>query len=353
MKKKILNKNISVLIVIVSLFYVNSVYSQDIHFTQFNQAPLLINPALAGNFKGGQRVFLHYKNQWQSIGVPYKSYSFSLDAQLMKKRKADRKAYLGVGLYLYSDKSGEVSISTTQANIALSAHVPLNRKNFFSAGIQGGFAQKSLKNGNQQWGSQFNGFNYDSNIPGENIAFTSNGFGDFTTGVTWTYQDHAPTTNSNDNTWLKTGVSYSHFTKPQVVLYSVKDQLNTKFLAHAQGQIGLKNTKIAIRPSLLWMKQEKQQEIDASLLFRYMLNNTQKFNGAIQETAISLGVYYRVGDAIAPVVFMEFSNIGIGVSYDINLSKLKAATSGMGGLEVVLRYIHTSINHKKPNVKFK
>ena len=60
-------------------------YGQDIHFSQFFQAPLKVNPGLTGVFNGDQRAFFHYRDQWKGF-APYKTYSLSLDAGLMKKK---------------------------------------------------------------------------------------------------------------------------------------------------------------------------------------------------------------------------------------------------------------------------
>ena len=38
--------------------------TQDIHFSQFSETPLLRNPALAGIFSGDVRVQAVFRNQW-------------------------------------------------------------------------------------------------------------------------------------------------------------------------------------------------------------------------------------------------------------------------------------------------
>jgi hypothetical protein len=44
--------------------------AQDIHFSQFFEAPLLRNPSLAGIFTGDLRVQGVYRTQWGSVTVP-------------------------------------------------------------------------------------------------------------------------------------------------------------------------------------------------------------------------------------------------------------------------------------------
>ena len=47
--------------------------AQDIHFSQFFEAPLLRNPSLAGIYTGDIRVQAVYRDQWNSITNAYKN----------------------------------------------------------------------------------------------------------------------------------------------------------------------------------------------------------------------------------------------------------------------------------------
>src|SRR5579864_8642241 len=51
--------------------------AQDIHFSQFYEAPLLRNPALAGIFTGDYRVQAIFHNQWNSFSNAYRTGSLS------------------------------------------------------------------------------------------------------------------------------------------------------------------------------------------------------------------------------------------------------------------------------------
>ena len=48
---------------------------------------------------------------------------------------------------------------------------------------------------------------------------------------------------------------------------------------------------------------------------------------------------YDFGDAIIPYVGLEFSDLRVGVTYDINISDLKTASESRGGIEISLIYI--------------
>jgi hypothetical protein len=56
-------------------------------------------------------------------------------------------------------------------------------------------------------------------------------------------------------------------------------------------------------------------------------------------TNLYLGAWYRFNDAVIPYVGLEFNNLLLGFSYDVNVSSLKSATASKGGTEISLIYI--------------
>ena len=65
--------------------------AQDIHFSQFDETPVQLNPATVG-VQHEIRGILNFKNQWQSIGSPYRTYAFSFDARLLKNKKLTQRS---------------------------------------------------------------------------------------------------------------------------------------------------------------------------------------------------------------------------------------------------------------------
>ncbi|MCD4745621.1 MAG: type IX secretion system membrane protein PorP/SprF, partial [Bacteroidales bacterium] len=72
-----------------------NVYSQDIHFSKFSSAPLLLNPALTGNFSCNLRAGLNYRKQAESITVPFETYSAFIDGKFMPKN--NKRSWWGMG----------------------------------------------------------------------------------------------------------------------------------------------------------------------------------------------------------------------------------------------------------------
>ena len=51
-------------------------------------------------------------------------------------------------------------------------------------------------------------------------------------------------------------------------------------------------------------------------------------------TFLSGGAFYRLADAVYPVVRIYYNGFAIGVSYDINVSTLQDASKMNGGFEI-------------------
>ncbi|MFH1319390.1 MAG: type IX secretion system membrane protein PorP/SprF, partial [Bacteroidota bacterium] len=91
---------------------------------------------------------------------------------------------------------------------------------------------------------------------------------------------------------------------------------------------------------VLFLMQGPSTEIDLGCMVRYTLREESRYTGLLKETAILIGGYFRVGDAVIPSVMFEIANFAIGVSYDVNISGLKSVSTGRGGAEISLRYIN-------------
>ena len=111
---------------------------------------------------------------------------------------------------------------------------------------------------------------------------------------------------------------------------------------HANMEFGKPNTNLTLIPSVLVNFQNKQLEAIIGSDFRYLLQEGSKYTGFVQEAAITIGAHYRYADAVIAKLMFEYSNYSVGFSYDINLSKLSAATNLRGGFEFALKFVTPS-----------
>ncbi|RMG82730.1 MAG: type IX secretion system membrane protein PorP/SprF [Bacteroidetes bacterium] len=322
-----------VLFFIVIAFY--KLKAQDIHFSQFKEAPLQVNPSFAGNFPGDQRFIMNYRNQWSTMGIPYTTYAFSFDMPFTFKALG-KNTKLGLGTFAYRDIAGDLNMGILQANINLAAHVRVSDNHFVSAGLMTGFVQRSIDPSNARWGSQFDGYGYNADLPAGSINVQAFSFLDVSGGVSWLYTENAATLSSKDNKWVRVGLAVGHLSRPQQKFYEYQlDRIGMKPTLFAEGHYGISNTNIALRPQLLIEKQIKHNEWIIGNLFWYRLSEESHYTDLKHQTAISIGALYRVKDAVIGMMTIEYANFALGISYDYSLSPFKGSA-----LEISLRYIN-------------
>ena len=323
--------NIGFLIVVCSMLCT----AQDIHFSQFSMSPANLNPATAGVNISDFRVVYNYKNQWKSISNPYISHGISYDMPFMEDIITDG-AFAG-GISFVSDKAGDLKFGTTQINLTLAANKNINRENNISVGIQGGFAQRALK-GNleaQQWDNE-----YDPNQAGGYLndqstgaGIESIGYGDFSAGMYWNYDTEPIRANA--------GLSLFHLNKPSHSIIGASDEnLNAKLVFHGGADIEINQNVVRFLPQFLFLKQGPQVETNIGGMVKYQLQEASIYTGELRETAISLGGWYRLGDAFIPTLRIDFMSLIFGLSYDITLSDINIAAESKGGMEFSVTYLH-------------
>jgi type IX secretion system PorP/SprF family membrane protein len=326
-------------IVIAYFFSMYYAYSQDPHFSQFYTAPLTQNPGLAGAVYDKQ-ANLNYKNQWSSVANPYTTIAASYDMKFVKKRIV--KGYWAGGLSLFKDDAGTANLRTVTVNLTAAYHIKLNQHNSLGAGLQGGFAQRSISLGALQWGSQYNGYAYDPGIPSnEPINNATRFIGDCAMGLVWSFSNNTNVVKINGNHILKwnIGVSAFHLNRPNLSFINTSDPLNMKFVVHGDGVISIPNTMFAFAPGFMLYSQGPTSEILYGSLIRYSVQQNSKYTGFAKGAAVSLGAFHRWADAFALVLQLEVSGYRLGMSYDLNASELRTVTKGMGGMEISLSYV--------------
>lgn len=337
--------------------YLESSFAQDVHFSQFNMTPLLINPALTGVFGGDQRVILNYKNQWQGMGTSGATYNtamFSFDTHLFKKKWS--KGYLGAGINAYKDAAGDLKMGTAQLNLSVAGIVFINEKQFLSGGLQGGYVQKSVSTAAMLWENQ-----YDAGTGTFNSSLPSNyatslppvSYGTFSSGLAWNFSTDQSTLSANNQVQINLGLAALNINTPKQSFYNngssggigTNDQLYSRYVFHGTAHIGIKNTNLALMPNAVLFKQGPSYQLNAGAMVRFKIRDESKYTGFIKETALSMGAQYRMKDAIIPVVMFEYAQYAIGISYDVNTSSLIQGTHGRGGIEISLRYLNPNPFH--------
>lgn len=324
--------------------------SQDMHFSQYNEIPTLVNPALTGA-EYVLRASLIYKDQWGSVTVPYRTYGASYEMKFKAsawdksdpfRSKSYKKAFsrLAAGLSFFSDKAGDGNMGTNLVNLSLASFIKTGELSTLSVGLQGSVMQRSVDFNKFVFSNQYNGSSYDKTpAQGEDYGPHSFVAPDVAMGILWRYDK--PEENFGDNNQMSADIGFAmyHIIKPeQNFLAGSTDQLSSKYNAHGKLLVGIPQTSIGLAPSYYISVQGTQKELLTGMMVKYYLKHDSKYTGYVRRSSIGLGMYYRNRDAVIVNVLMEFAQYGIGFSYDLNTSRFSKVTTLKGGPEISIRF---------------
>lgn len=327
-------------LIISIIFFSLSVFSQDIHFSQFNMSPLTLNPGLAG-VKYNLEALINYKDQWRGVSTPYKTLAASVDGRIMKKDYKD--GFWATGLSFFNDKAGDSKMGICQVNFTVAYHMTVALHQTLGLGLQGGYAQRSINYNEMQWANQYDpNTGYNENIPsGEPSALTSFSYGDAGAGIVWALNNTTGLIHVEDNHDLKANIGIAVFHAKQKYSFynTTAEKLYPKYVFHGDALISLPNYhNIAILPGVVFYNQGPTRELIVGVMARYKISQESKYTGIKKDAAVYLGGYCRAKDSFITTLLIEYSSYAIGISYDLNASRLTPASTGRGGIELSIRY---------------
>lgn len=291
---------------------------QDPQFTQWFNDKLSFNPASAG-INNAHCLSAFYRTQWTGLEGQPKTAMFNYSGKVGTK--------LGVGLNFYNDQLGQETNNVVKLSGAY--HMPAGNGAQFSAGISLGFYGKQLGN---DWRPIDQG---DNTIP--NNGVNDNAF-DLGLGVYYWKQDK-----------YYVGLSSTHLTAADM------EQLNIGVARHYFFMGGYNfdlntSTPLVLRTNLLAKSDFNKTALDVNVNVLY-------------DGFLYGGLTYRPGDAIAPVVGVEYCQakekggnqcFKLGYSYDVTTSNLSNYSNGSH--EIFLSYCFTIVNiveiNKHSNPRF-
>lgn len=303
--------------------------SQDIHFSQFFETPLLRNPALAGIFTGDIRIQSVYRTQWNSVTVPYQTGSLNGEYKKPVGRGDD---FLTLGGEILYDKAGTVALTATHILPTINYHKSLSaeRNMYLSLGFMGGWVQRSIDRSKVTTNSQYDGTGFNSGLSdGETFLKNSYSYLDGSVGMSFNSQIGD---NIDNNIFI--GLAYHHFNKATKV--SFYGNPNYEMIPKWVGSVGVRMNAtdysfITIEGN--YSKQGPFTETIGGAMYSLKLDDIED-----PKYLMHIGAFLRWKDAFIPVAKLEFKPMAIAVSYDANISQLSAASHGRGGFEMSLTY---------------
>lgn len=319
-------KKAALLFLVIILISV-SLPAQDQLYTQFFNAPNLINPGFTGSaleFKAS----LNTRVQWPALDVPFINNAVTMDYNM-------RGFNSGVGAMVVTDRFGD--LMSNSFNLLYSYKINLNQKWVVSPGLQFGYVSRNFNQRDFLFGSEINGSGDDQDYL-QYGAWRQNYF-DFSTGAIF----------FNSRYWF--GFSAAHLNRPNVSMLDNEDLLSTRWSLHAGGKFELgggmsrlrqKGSLPYLNPAIIYFRQGNFDQLDLGLQVvtePLVFGAWYRGISMIQEQAI------QPHSSLALLVGAAYERFEFAYSYDFLLSGLGGRSGGAH--EISVSYQFKAINRNK------
>ena len=329
-----MNKRLFTLLIIAGFTTVS--YAQDPNFSQFFASPLTLNPALTGKFDGIFRVAGNYRNQWPSINNAFVTKTASADFHLLRDYLSDIDRW-GVGILFMNDQNGNGALTTNQFSFSTAYHKGLDEDGYHQIGVgfQGSYTDKRLNVAILDFEDELTALGFTGTTA---EIFPQSGlqvkYMDINAGVLYN-----GSTNGYNNFYV--GASMYHINRPKETFQGGQFYLNSRTTLQAGGRLPM-NQFNALHVSANYSFQANAN----NLMFggAYALNLNYDEENPVNVYLGSWARFNNVSDAIIPYVGLEFGDVQLGASYDVNISSLQPASNSRGGIEISLIYIKKPVD---------
>ena len=284
--------------------------AQDIHFSQVDADPVLLNPAYSGFYQGAGRFGLIYRNQWASVSVPYQT--FAVTGEMALWRSSNQRNGLSAGLLFFNDHAGTLGYGTTSGHVSVAYYTALNRagSSVLSVGLEGAYAQ-----------SGFDPSRVEMEDPSDLVATNRVGYPLLAVGAAWYYQ---PTGDFH----TKVGFSLRNANRPNISYGGLDNvYLERRYSLFARAEYR-RWQSVSLMPVVLGQIQGRHRELVYGMDVKWYIEE-----GGAREVSLRCGLAFRHGDAVIANVMMEYGPMVFTFCYDANVSGLAAASHTVGAFE--------------------
>jgi type IX secretion system PorP/SprF family membrane protein len=301
--------------------------AQDLHFSQWFNSPLTTNPANTGFIPDADyRLGANYRQQWSTVMTePYKTMSIWGDAQVFRNKIEN--GWLGLGGVILRDEAGSGNLTSTQAYASIAYHQMVGYTSLITAGFNVGWINKRINSTNLKFPDQFDGKFFDNTLPTSvEIDHPNVSLFDMQVGMNYAY---FPT----DKMYINGGLSVWHINHPRESFFisdptGFDSRLPFRYTGFFNGSFKTSDLVI-VNPMGYYSNQAGASEMVLGLNAQYNLSDDG-------DQQVIGGLYYRVGDAVIPMIGFIYKNIRLMFTYDVTVSSLANANNGQGAWEFAL-----------------
>lgn len=309
-----------IVIAVALVLLMQRAFAQDVHFSQFDAAPLYYNPALTGVDECHNRVYTNYKGQWNT----YTTFLASYDQHLEKVSLLGGE--FGLGGLIVADYAGINNYGNTQVKIMPSYHYNIiPGKLRLSTGLDAIFNLMSIAEDQIVMDDGID-LTTGKTTAGHNVEHTAKFYSDLGLGFNVQYSV-TPTIPIN------VGATFFHLFGSGGGGLAVADSKQGNYLRFSLNANALYpiNTKLTLLPSFIYTNQKMYNEMNFGT---YLKCTVGEYTSIVD--ALYVGSWYRWKDAlIFGLAFDKPVNknwmLQLGVSYDVTLSSYRESNNWASG----------------------
>jgi type IX secretion system PorP/SprF family membrane protein len=301
--------------------------AQNIYFSQFQQTPLLTNPAMVSSQAVMEGGFLYRSQQvggGQAFSTPlvYSLYPFF--------SKKTNQHWASVGVQILSDNAGIGGLMrTTGGSLAFSYNFYLPKNQQVSAGLQGGFFTRNIFLEKLNTGSQWNDIRrtFDSSLPNNLASLNPNvKLPMLDAGILWQIKD----TNQLQRAYF--GIAAKQINQPNDTFTDVRNPI-PMVLVFIGGLKAYENQQISVYPNFRHIQQGKIRQTNLGFQTRYQYGQETKQTGFI-----ALNTWYSIQNTFIAGIEVAHQNYFFNFAFDFSSTRPQNLGTANGAAEIGLGY---------------
>lgn len=320
--------------------------AQDIHFSQFGNSPLNLNPALTGIFEGDRRFIANVRGQWNDTPDPdpltYRTLSLAYDMSFPNKNY--QKRFLSAGVLLNYDRAGDSKLTTFNLGLTASYTIRVTDGLYLSAGGMFAYNNRSFDFGDLQFDEQYdtgqefsvpqfnpdlgNGESFAPN-PSVNLFDVSGGF-----NIHYRHPQRLKRISAD------LGVGFMHFNEPEQAFFSEDDKevLPRRNSIYGLSSIQLFDSKwdVLVNATHQFQGQHRETLIGGGLAYHHKWGQEEGYD-------VQLMVSRRLKDNWIPMIGFQHRNWRVTGSYDWNTAPFRAPSLRRVGYELSIIHIWSTV----------
>lgn len=284
-----------------------SAQGQTSNFSQYHLDPVFNSPGDLATSDYFQ-IMAHYRKQSLTQDQGFENMSLSGVYPLYY---GGGRKFGAIGLGVLTESSGWMGMlreNSIRAGYAYS--LQLDRSNFVSVGLQGGYYRRSIDLNKVRTDGQYQNGQYTPGAPtGENFSENTSHAFKADAGVSWYMLDE-----SGDEKLLL-GASAFNINRANYSFLSSSNEIKEPVRFQLHGSIrALQGDRYALRPTFRYMYEKNYDQLNVGALFQYQL---QQGKGSLAESHLGLGAWYSLNNAAVLALQYAQPSYVLAISYDL------------------------------------